>query len=107
MQGVRDYIKYIKRGYSRPSHLAALDLRAGRMKKDEAAEMINLYEGKTPPSLEIFLEFIGLTEKEFYEVAMSHQVKPWEYKKLADNRGKKTADFDKWSRIGHLIVKPR
>ncbi len=102
MQGVRDYIKYIKRGYSRPSHLAALDLRAGRMKKNEAAEMINLYEGKTPPSLEIFLEFIGLKEEEFYEVAMSHQVKPWEYKKSADNRGKKTADFEKWSRKGHL-----
>ena len=26
MQGVRDYIKYLKRGYSRPSHLSAIDL---------------------------------------------------------------------------------
>ena len=102
MQGVRDYIKYIKRGYSRPSHLAALDLRAGNIEKSEAEEMIKLYEGKTPPSLEIFLEFIGLKEEEFYEIAMSHKVKPWEYKKLADNLGEKTADFKSWGREGHL-----
>ena len=25
MQGVRDYIKYIKRGYTRPTHLAAIE----------------------------------------------------------------------------------
>ena len=31
MQGVRDYIKYIKRGYSRPSHLVALDVRNDRL----------------------------------------------------------------------------
>ena len=27
MQGVRDYIKYIRGGYSRPSHLSTIDLR--------------------------------------------------------------------------------
>ena len=33
MQGVRDYIKFIKRGYSRATHLVSLDLRNGRVDK--------------------------------------------------------------------------
>ena len=32
MQGVRDYIKFIKRGYSRTTHLVSLDLRNKRIK---------------------------------------------------------------------------
>lgn len=102
MQGVRDYIKYIKRGYSRPSHLAALDLRAGRIAPEDRAEMVELYEGKRPPSLDLFLEFVGLTEDEFLDVAMSHTVSPWEFKPAETNKGEKLPDFDQWSREGAL-----
>jgi hypothetical protein len=102
MQGVRDYIKYIKRGYSRPSHLAALDLRADRIKLSEAKAMIHQFEGKTPPSLEIFLEMVGLTQDEFYEIAASHTVAPWKFENAPDNLGEKTSDFDKWSRAGKM-----
>ena len=45
MQGVRDFIKYIKRGYTRPTHLAAIDLRNGRISKEEAQAMIRQFEG--------------------------------------------------------------
>ena len=66
MQGVRDYIKYIKRGYSRPSHLASIDLRNKRITKEEEAEsMIIEFEGKRPPSLDLFLEYTGLSEVDF------------------------------------------
>ena len=102
MQGVRDYIKYIKRGYSRPSHLSALDLRAGKISKSEAIDTIKTYEGKKPPSLEIFLGFIGLTEEEFYEVAMQHMVEPWDYKHQPDNKGKKLNDFYDWEDSGEM-----
>ena len=47
MQGVRDYIKYIKRGYSRPSHLSAIDLRNKDISIDKAKENIRLYEEKS------------------------------------------------------------
>src|SRR3989339_556925 len=40
MQGVQDYLKFIKRGYGRMSHLASIDIRNGRMKRDEAMELI-------------------------------------------------------------------
>ena len=58
MQGVRDYIKYLKRGYSRPSHLVALDLRNKRISKERAKELVDLYEGKKPKSLDLFLKFV-------------------------------------------------
>jgi|TARA_B100001964_G_scaffold131992_1_gene145810 N-acetyl sugar amidotransferase len=100
MQGVRDYIKFIKRGYSRPSHLVALDLRNEKIDINQAKEQIKLYEGKKPQSLNLFLEFIGLNEEEFYEVAMSHQISPFKFQKKVKENTKKTKDFDKWSSDG-------
>lgn len=102
MQGVRDYIKYIKRGFSRPSHLAALDLRAERIGMEERDEMVRLYEGKRPPSLDIFLDFVGLNEDEFLDVAMSHTVSPWQFEPEKTNLGEKLDDFERWSREGKL-----
>lgn len=101
-QGVRDYIKYIKRGYSRPSHLVAIDIRNGRMTRNEGQHLIEEYEGKRPPSLDLFLQFVGLTEEEFLEIAMSHQVSPYQHDPLKTLPGSKTADFDRWSRAGAM-----
>lgn len=102
MQGVRDYIKYIKRGYSRPSHLVAIDVRNGRMSRNEGQHLIEEYEGRRPPSLDIFLDFVGMTEAEFMEVAMSHQVSPYVHDPEATQPGRKTHDFDQWSRQGAM-----
>ncbi len=99
MQGVRDFIKYIKRGYTRPTHLAAIDLRNKRITKDEANEMIQKYEGRRPPSLDLFLEYIGINEKQFYEIAISHQVSPWQFNlKDIKSGGELLDDFKHWSK---------
>jgi N-acetyl sugar amidotransferase len=102
MQGVRDYIKYIKRGYSRPSHLVALDIRNGRITKEEGAKLVEEYEGRRPPSLDLFLDFVGLTEQEFLDIAMGHQVSPYVHDAKSTLPGAKTPDFDQWSRQGGL-----
>ncbi len=102
MQGVRDYIKYIKRGYTRPTHLAAIDIRNDRMTKEEGLEMINQFEGKEPPSLDIFLELTGLTKDEFYKIAESHTVSPWKFSAIEKEIGGKLPDYDKWSRDGKM-----
>jgi N-acetyl sugar amidotransferase len=102
MQGVRDYIKYIKRGYTRPSHLAAIDIRNNRMDTTKAMSMISEYEGKRPPSLDLFLEFVGLTEQEFLNIAMSHSVSPYEHNPSKVTEGEKLGDFDRWSREGKM-----
>lgn len=98
MQGVRDYIKYVKRGYTRPTHLAAIDLRNQRITKDEALQMVADFEGQRPPSLDIFLEYVGLSEEEFYAVATSHEVSPWKFDISKIRPGEETPDFQSWLR---------
>lgn len=102
MQGVRDYIKYIKRGYSRPSHLVAIDARNQRLTPQEGARLVEEYEGRRPPSIEHFLSFTGLTESEFLEIAMSHQVSPYVHDPKLTKPGEKLPDFEHWSRDGAM-----
>ena len=102
LQGVRDYIKYIKRGYSRPSHLASIDIRNHRMTRTEALGLIREYEGKRPPSLDLFLEHVGLSEAEFIDVCMSHQVSPFCYDPAGVGAGIKTPDEGCWPRSGAM-----
>jgi len=102
LQGVRDYIKYIKRGYTRPSHLVSIDIRNSRLTRAEAMEIIKKYEGKRPPSLDLFLEYIGLTEEEFLKIALSHGVSPYKHDPAKVTPGKRTPDFDEWPRAGAM-----
>lgn len=99
MQGVRDYIKFIKRGYSRPSHLSAIDLRNKIISKEKAQDNIKLFEGKKPASLKIFLDFVGMSENEFYDVAKSHIVSPNKFEH-SENNSKPPKDFNEWSKDG-------
>ncbi len=80
MQGVRDYIKYIKRGYGRTAHLASIDIRNGALDRATGQTLTETYDGRRPDSLDDFLDILGLNEAEFERVAMSHQVSPWEFK---------------------------
>lgn len=102
MQGVRDYIKYIKRGYTRPTALASIDIRHDRLDRNQGLDMINQYEGKKPASLEIFLEMVGLTETEFFEIAQSHSVSPWRLNVFEQEAGVKLPDFEQWTREGKM-----
>lgn len=102
MQGVRDWIKYIKRGYTRPTHLASIDIRNNQISREDADNMIKKYEGKEPPSLEIFLDLVGITKDEFYEISKNHTVTPWKFKKFETEIGGKLPDFENWSRSGKM-----
>jgi hypothetical protein len=67
------------------------------MDRNDALDLIQKYEGKKPKSLQIFLDFIGLTEKEFFEIAISHAVSPWEFDMESTmEESKKMKDFDEW-----------
>jgi len=105
LQGVRDYIKYIKRGYTRPSHLSSLDIRNSRMNRNQAMALIAEYEGKRPPSLDLFLKYVGLAEEEFLEIAMSHCVSPFKHDPEKTVPGKKTHDFHKWPTYSPMLRK--
>jgi N-acetyl sugar amidotransferase len=98
MQGMRDYIKYLKRGYSRVTQMTALDLRNGRITKERADALIAEYEGKKPPSLEIFLEYLGMSELEFNAIVAKTVVPPFEPDFHTNAWSEKPWDFDKWYR---------
>jgi len=98
MQGVRDYLKYLKRGYSRVTQMTALDIRNGRMEKSEADEMIEKWEGKKPPSLTIFLEYLNMTEAQFNDLVGPMAVPPHKPDFYKNEWSEKTPDFDTWYR---------
>ena len=95
--GIRDYLKYIKRGYGRTSQLSSIEIRQGSKTRDHAEEIVDRYEGKRPASLKRFLSFIGLTQEEFIEVAASHKVFPYEHDFDHEGIGYEPVDFNLWS----------
>lgn len=66
--GVHDYLKFLKFGFGRATDHAGIDIRNERITREEAVELVRRYEGKVPRRyLTEFLEFVGMTEDEFYE----------------------------------------
>ncbi len=76
MQGVRDYIKFIKRGFGRTSHLVSIDIRNNRMSREQGMKLVKEYDGKRPKSLDFFLGLVKMTEDEFYNTIFTHIVEP-------------------------------
>lgn len=98
VQGVRDYIKFLKRGYHRVTQMTALDLRNGRIEKAEADRLVREFENRRPPSLDIFLGYLGISEDEFNSIVLNTVVPPHQPDFDAITPGAKTWDFDLWYR---------
>ena len=106
-QGVRDYLKYIKRGYARVAHLASIDIRNGRMSREAALEYVKQYEGKRPSSLDVFLEYLQISEAEFNEIAVSQLVYPNECDPAKLEKGAELWDQKLWFRDPAAGSEPR
>jgi N-acetyl sugar amidotransferase len=78
MQGVRDYIKFLKRGFGRTTHLTSIDVRNGRLTRQEAERLVREYDGKRPVALNLFLDYLGIDEQRFMDVIAPHVVAPHE-----------------------------
>lgn len=63
---IHDYLKFLKFGYGRATDDASMEIRHGRMTREEGIAMVNRYDSNTPSSLKPYLEFMGITEEEFY-----------------------------------------
>lgn len=96
LQGVQDYLKYIKRGYGRMSHLASIDIRNGRLTREKAMDMLDKWEGLRPASLDVLLKWLNITEKEFYNITVRHSVKPWKHNSDNIKQGKPLPDMKDW-----------
>lgn len=102
---MRDYLKFLKRGYGRTAHLTSLDIRNGRTTREEALKLTSEYDGKRPASLELFLKYVGIDEEDFMDIAMTHMVSPWKPDVFKIQLGKPLPDMERWDRTTELIEK--
>jgi len=107
MQGMRDYIKYLKRGYGRVSQMVAMDLRNERIAPEKGRRLVEEFEGMKPHSLQIFLDYVGLTEAEFNEIVARTAVAPHKPDFAIARWAPKPWDFDRWHREGAREEAPR
>ena len=101
MQGVRDYLKFLKRGFGRTTHLVSIDIRNGRKTRDEGMQLVDEYDGRRPASLDVFLRYLEISESEFMELVEPHVVPP--HTMPTQDGVLKTDwhphDYDQWSRV--------
>lgn len=98
MQGTRDYIKFLKRGYGRSMQISAFKARSGEISQPEAVANSLENDGKIPPSLELFLTYVGLSIEEFHEIIEESVISPWTAEKWSKETSKQLDDFDQWFR---------
>ena len=77
MQGMRDYIKFLKRGFARTAHLTSIDIRNGRIDRKTALELCEKFDGGKPVVFEIFLKLMKISEDEFMDIISKHVVEPF------------------------------
>lgn len=63
---VHDYLKYLKFGYGRATDDASMEVRHGRMTREEGVEQVARYDAREPKSLAYYCDFLGLTKEQFY-----------------------------------------
>lgn len=79
MQGTRDYIKFLKRGYGRVAQINSFHVRNEKISTEDARVINQNFDGQQPESLNIFLEYMGLTEEEFNQIVISTAIPPYEH----------------------------
>jgi hypothetical protein len=86
---LHDYVKMVKWGYGRATDHAVRELRFGRLTRDRAAKVAQEYEAKPPANIDLFLEWIGMSQNGFDFIIDQHRCKriferdgnygPWRY----------------------------
>jgi N-acetyl sugar amidotransferase len=69
LDGFHYYLAYIKFGIGRTTADAAHEVRDGHIDRDEAVALVKKFDGEFPKKhYETFLEYTGITDKQFWEV---------------------------------------
>tara|TARA_Y100000996_G_scaffold34951_1_gene24520 strand:- start:107 stop:1246 length:1140 start_codon:yes stop_codon:yes gene_type:complete len=64
-----DYFKFLKYGFGRTTDHVSIEIRYGRMTREEGIKLVKEHEGKIPRKFfKNFLESAKITEKEFHEI---------------------------------------
>lgn len=87
---VHDYLKYLKFGYGRATDDASMEIRHGRITRDEGLALVREYDSTEPRTLEFYCDFMGITVAEFYDI-----IEPMR-------------DLDAWEKVdGEWVLKTR
>ena len=65
---VHDYMKYLKFGYGRATDDASMEIRHGRITREEGLALIRHYDSTEPRTLGFYCDFLGITKSEFYSL---------------------------------------
>ncbi len=67
---VNQYLKYLKFGFGQTAQQVSDDIRYGRAKRQDMIEVVRKYDGRCDESyIKRFIDFIGISEEQFREVA--------------------------------------
>ena len=106
---VHDYIKFVKHGYSKVTDHVCREIRLRRMTRDYGIELISKYTQVEPKNLNLFLNWIGMTENAFHYIVNQHRGKniwkrndQWDWQFLIKN------DFGGYTtdEINHVSLAP-
>lgn len=64
---VHDYLKYLKFGYGRATDDASMEIRHGRLTRDQGLVLVKEYDATEPSTLEMYCDFMGITKAQFYQ----------------------------------------
>jgi N-acetyl sugar amidotransferase len=70
---VHDYIKYLKHGYGKVVDHACRELRLRRMSREQGIELVRQYIHQPPRNLQLFLDWLGITENAFHYIIDQHR----------------------------------
>lgn len=65
---VHDYLKYLKFGYGRATDDASMEIRHGRMTREEGVQLVKYYDHREPISLPVYCDFLGISKEKFYDI---------------------------------------
>ncbi|MBI3524680.1 MAG: N-acetyl sugar amidotransferase [Betaproteobacteria bacterium] len=71
--GLHDYTKYLKWGYGKATDHAVREIRLKRLTREEGMELVARYKDIPPADLPMFLEWIGMSEAEFFSEIDRHR----------------------------------
>ena len=64
---VHDYLKYLKFGYGRATDDASMEIRHGRMTREEGLDMVRRYDHIEPGTLRSYCDFLDTSVDDFYK----------------------------------------
>jgi N-acetyl sugar amidotransferase len=70
---VHDYIKFVKHGYGKVTDQVCREIRLKRMTREQGIQLVKDYIGRAPQHLQLFLNWIGITENAFHYIIDQHR----------------------------------